>query len=463
MMRIECRHPLGMLLRPFFVSLLLLWTYAFGLSFLAWASENQTGGVVLVSPLKGVVGIALESHLDEVLQAAKETRAKLLVLEIDTPGGLVSSMTEMSQKIADAPLPVVVWVYPSGARAASAGAFLVESAHVAAMAPGTHLGASHPVDLSGGSGGSKEMAVKITNDLAAQMRSLAQERNRNPEACAKMVTDSLSYTTEEALHAKVIDLVAANLNDLLSSVNGRKVLVQGRPETVDLARYEVRRVEMSERLQLLQFISSPDIAYLLLLAGVLAIVFEILSPGGFVMGITGLVCVLLGAYGMRMLPVNWAGIALLGAGVGIMVLDLHLGGMGILTALGIVALLAGGLIVYRAPGGELLDQSFGFLVGSILALAGFFAVALWGIWRSMKRKPASGLEGLVGTEVVTVDELDPEGMVSCQGEYWKATSANGERIEKGQRVRVLKVEGLSLLVEKIGEGEEPEASNEETR
>ena len=285
------------------------------------------------------------------------------MLAIDTPGGLVSSMTAMVNQILTSPVPIVVWVYPYGARAASAGAFIVQAAHVAAMAPGTRIGAAHPVTAGGGDVPSDEMNRKITNDLAAQMRSLAEERGRSAEVAARMVTESLSLTAQEAMSRGVVDVMATELEELLVAINGRKVVVGGRKIVLDLSDYEVEHTEMPMRLKVLHFISRPDIAYLLLMLGIYAIIFEILSPGGFVLGTSGAIMILLGAYGLRMLPLNWAGIILLIAGITVMIIDLLIGGMGVLSAFGGVAIIVGGLIIYRAPGGELLRYSMTFVTG----------------------------------------------------------------------------------------------------
>ncbi|HOA76401.1 MAG TPA: nodulation protein NfeD [Thermosynergistes sp.] len=401
---------------------------------------------VLVSPLDGVVGTVLEVYLAELIERARSEEFDLLVLAIDTPGGLVSSMTAMVNQILTSPVPIVVWVYPYGARAASAGAFIVQAAHVAAMAPGTRIGAAHPVTAGGGDVPSDEMNRKITNDLAAQMRSLAEERGRSAEVAARMVTESLSLTAQEAMSRGVVDVMATELEELLVAINGRKVVVGGRKIVLDLSDYEVEHTEMPMRLKVLHFISRPDIAYLLLMLGIYAIIFEILSPGGFVLGTSGAIMILLGAYGLRMLPLNWAGIILLIAGITVMVIDLLIGGMGVLSAFGGVAIIVGGLIIYRAPGGELLRYSMTFVTGAVVAATGFFLLALWAFLRSLKTRKASGQEGLVGEPATVVQACNPDGMVLCHGEYWKARSADGEPLGVGERVKVVSLSGLVLLV-----------------
>ncbi len=447
--------------RTLFLMLLLL-SFVFSLfsAGLADAAGDPAGALVLRASLEGVIGIAMEDHLAEIFQEAEKAGADVIVLDIDTPGGLASSMRAMYQSILESPVPVVAWVWPSGARAASAGAFIVLSSHVAAMAPGTNIGAAHPVTAGGGDIPDGEMAKKVTNDFAAQIRSLAEQRGRNTKACEMMVTESVSYTAHEALDAGVIDIVASDLETLVEAVSGRTMrLASGDEIRLALDSYEVRRYEMSPRLKVLHFISRPDIAYLLLIAGIYAIIFEVLSPGGFVMGVSGAVLVLLGSYGLRMLPVNIAGVILLVAGIAVMILDLVVGGVGILSLFGAASLVFGSLIIYRAPGGELLNMSYSFLIGAVLVLTAFFLLAAFAVWKSFGRKAVSGSEGMNGLKAVVVSDLSPEGSVNCHGEIWRAVSRTGETISRGQKVRVVKSEGLTLYVvpvkeeNRTGEGE----------
>jgi membrane-bound serine protease (ClpP class) len=425
----------------------LIWVFSILLLLTAgpgWAEEKSN--VVMVVPLEGTVGTVMETYMIDVLRKAEE-EAYMVVFELDTPGGLVSSMTEITKQITQARVPVVMWVYPSGARAASAGAFLVMASHIAAMAPGTRIGAAHPVLASGGDV-DDTMGEKITNDLAAQMRSLAGTRGRNSRVAERMVTESLSLTAEEALKEGVIDCIASDVGSLLAAVDGRAVQLADGETVLDLSGYEILREEMPTRLKILEFISRPDIAYLLLVLGIYAIIFEVLSPGGFVMGTAGAIMVLLGAYGLRMLPLNYAGIILLVAGIVVMVVDLLVGGIGILSAFGALSLIVGSLIIYRAPGGELLRFSMTFLAGAIVVLSAFFAVAAWAVLRAMKRRIVSGQEELVGMTGKVVQDLNPEGTIFCHGEYWKAKSSDGSPIAKDEWVEVESVDGFVLIVRK---------------
>ena len=409
----------------------------------AFAATN-----VIVTPLQGSVGITMEEYMKRVVEEAYQNKAGLVVFTMDTPGGLVTSMRAMTSFLLDAPLPVVMWVAPEGARAASAGAFLLQAAHVAVMAPGTNVGAAHPVVASGKDVPDEEMKRKITNDLAAHMRSLAQVRGRNAEVVEKMVTESLSLTAYEAHKEKVVDFLAADIDELLENLEGWKVDVRGDKRVLSLKSYQIINVEMTPRERMLQLLSDPNVAYLLLTAGIFAIVLEVLSPGGFILGTAGAVMVLMGAYGLRMLPFNWAGLILLLAGIVVIIVDLLVGGIGILSLFGMAALVTGGLILFRAPGGELLSVSKSVIIGMTVAFSLFFIIAVVFIWKSMKRQVYSGQEGLIGYKAEVLEALQPEGLVKCHGELWKARTESGETLPEGTPVRVVRVEGLVLFVEK---------------
>lgn len=410
--------------------------------------------IVAVVPVEGVIGIALEEHLRESVARAGEEGAALMILVMDTPGGLSSSMREIIQLIQGTPFPVAAWVSPQGARAASAGAFLVEASHIAVMAPGTNMGAAHPVVALGGDIPDADMKKKVVSDFAAQMRALAGLRGRDAAAAEKMVTESVSYTAGEAMEAKVIDLVAGDLDDILAWAQGRTFLVGDRALQFSLKGYRVVELGMDSRLRALQVISRPDMAYLLLVAGVFAIILEVLSPGGFVLGVTGGILVLFGAYGLRMIPFNWAGIVFLLAGVAVMVLDLLVGGIGILSVPGAGAIIVGGLILFRAPGGELLNMSYNFMIGAVAVLAAFFLFAAWAVWRSIRSRPVSGRDALVGSRVLAVSDLSPQGSVICHGEIWWAKVSGDGRLASGETGVVESVEGLTLVVRPLAEGEE---------
>ncbi|MDR1731219.1 MAG: nodulation protein NfeD [Synergistaceae bacterium] len=416
------------------------------LSACAGPARAQGSGRVFVAPLNGTVGVQMEQFVTRTIAEAEADNGGLIVFRLDTPGGLVEATRGITQAILASKIPVVMWV-PPGGRAASAGAFMMQAAHIAAMASGTNVGAAHPVVASGGDVPDSDMKKKITNDLMAQMRALTQLRDRNEKIAQDMIEESLSLTAQEALQENVIDIVADDLNSLLTAIRGRTVTVGGRPAKIEFANNLPASVEMTGQERLIQFLSSPDIAYLLLVGGMLAIFYEIITPGGFVLGVTGAIMLLLGSIGLKMLPFNWAGIALVGAGVIVMGIDLLVGGVGILSLLGIAVIVAGGVFLFRAPGGELLHVSVSLLAGMAIALGLCFAVFALIIARSLRAKISTGQQGLIGLDVEVIEDLSPEGMVKCHGELWKARSGRATPLSKGTWAVVVALEGIVLIVD----------------
>lgn len=431
---------------PALLSLLLLLTFA---SPEALSSEPTTKKTtVWFVEMNGIVGVPLEEYVDEAFREIGSENS-LLVFKIDTPGGLVDSMSAIVTKIAESDCPVVVWVAPSGARAASAGAFIVQAAHVAAMAPGTNIGAAHPVTGSG-EDIDGEMDRKITNDLTAKIRAFAEERGRNVEVAESMVSDSVSLTAREALDKNVIDIIASDEDDLLGQLNGRTVKTKKGEVKIDMSNYEVKRFDMSVRLRALELFSRPDIAYIALIAGAFLILLELKSPGGFVMGLSGGLLLLAASYGLRVLPVNLAGLALLAGGVIVIVADLAIGGTGLLAAVGIGAMVFGGLILFRAPGGELLHLSAGFVVGVTLVIGVVFMIILRLIYKALREKPLSGEEAMIGKKVTICDVSGGIPMVMVHGEYWKARSSDAFiPLEVGDEVEIIRVDSLTLYVHSL--------------
>ena len=413
------------------------------------ARSGDAAGRVLLASLSGSVGVQMEQFIERVVRQAEEEGAALAVFELDTPGGLLGATHGIVQTILSSGVPTVLWV-PPGGRAASAGAFMMQAAHVAAMASGTNIGAAHPVVASGKDLPDADMKKKVVNDLEAQMRSLTQLRGRNSDAAQRMVEESLSLTAQEALEENVVDLVADDIGALLEAVSGRVVTVGAGPVRIALEPGTVlERVEMTWQERLIQFLSSPDIAYFLLMGGLLALFYEIVTPGGFVLGTTGAVMLLLGSIGLRMLPFNWAGVALIGAGVIVMGLDLLVGGMGLLSLLGVGVLAAGGLFLFRAPGGELLRVSASLIVGITVALGACFTLFALMVARSLRRKVSTGRQGLIGREATVVEPLvaGAGGMVRCRGELWRARVEAGEdALAEGDTGIVSDLDGIVLVI-----------------
>ncbi|MDR1482077.1 MAG: nodulation protein NfeD [Synergistaceae bacterium] len=404
---------------------------------------------VFIADINGVVGVPMEEHMKNVFDAAGKSENALLVIRIDTPGGLVDSTSNIMSMIADADFPVVVWVAPSGARAASAGAFILQAAHVAVMAPGTNAGAAHPVRVSGSEGGS-EIDRKITNDLAAKMRSFAEERGRDVKAAESMVRESVSLTAREALDRNVIDLMASNEDELLNALDGRLVEVGGKLLNISLDDREISRVEMSPRLRALGIISNPEIAYFALLAGIFLIIIEMRVPGGYLMGSCGVALLLAAAYGLRILPVNLTGLALLAGGVTAIAADLLVGGVGVFAALGIGIALFGGLMLYDAPGGELLRVSSSLIIAVTVMKGVIFLIIVFLASKALRRRPVSGIDGLKGERARILNADGTAKMVFIHGEYWRVEPVESRFVlSPGDEVEVMGVDSMTLRVKPV--------------
>ena len=422
-----------------FISLMVLLLISTSISY---AQTNIT-----LAELHGTVGVQMEEFVKEVIHDSESKHDSLIIFELDTPGGLVEAMRGIVQSILSSRVPVAVWI-PSGGRAASAGAFIVQSAHIAAMSPGTNIGAAHPVSASGDDIKDSEMTRKVMNDLKAQMRSVVQLRGRNEEIAEKMIEESISLTSTEALRQRVIDIIAGDVNSLIKAISGRRIKIGS--EIVNLnfdSEVDVSRAQMSFSERIIQFVSSPEIAYLLLSGGIMAIFFEIITPGGFILGTTGGIMLLLGAIGLKMLPFNWAGLVLIIAGIIVMAIDIIAGTMGVLTLIGLPVFCLGGIFLFRAPGGELLQISLSVIIGIALALGICFALAAYLIIRGIRRKVSTGEQGMKGLSVEVIEGFDDShfGQVMCHGEIWRAKS-EGVSFIKGQKGIVKSVEGMTLIV-----------------
>ena len=405
---------------------------------------------ITLAELKGTVGVQMEEFVREVIANSERNGDSLIIFQLDTPGGLVEAMRGVVQSILASKVPVAVWI-PSGGRAASAGAFIVQSAHIAAMAPGTNIGAAHPVVASGEDIKESDMSKKVMNDLKAQMRSVVQLRNRNQGIAEKMIEESISLTAAEALKNKVIDIVAGDINSLIKAVDGRRVKINSQFVNINFDNeVKVSRAEMSFSEKIIQFVSDPQIAYLLLSAGVAAIFFEVITPGGFILGTVGGVMLILGSIGLKMLPFNWAGIVLILAGIILMTIDLIAGTSGLLTLVGLPVFCLGGVFLFRAPGGELLQISMSFIIGLAVAVGICFALIAFLVLKGFRRKVSTGSQGMLGLEVEIISDLSENsfGQVSCHGEIWRAKSESGV-IFAGSSGIVKAIDGMTLTVNKI--------------
>jgi membrane-bound serine protease (ClpP class) len=402
---------------------------------------------VIVVDYDGIIHPITAEFLDDVLSEADTTGARLVVLNLRTPGGLLESTRTIVSRMIASRTPIAVYVSPSGARAASAGFILTIAADVAAMAPGTHIGAAHPVSASGEAPPDETMSEKAASDTAAYARTIAEARGRNVELAAEAVLKSRAFTDQEALNASppLIDLVATDLNQLLDTLHGRTIRrFDGREVTLDTKDAPRREMEMSRRQRLLSAIAHPQIAYLLLSLGMLGLVVELWNPGAIVPGVVGGICLLLAFFAFQILPVNATGILLIILGLGLLLLEIKVPSFGVLGIGGIVALVAGAvLLTNEVPGVSVSYRTIlpvAVATGGLVLLLGRLAL------RAQRQRPVTGAEGLIGERGHALGDIAPGavGQVNVHGEIWRATSE--QPLAAGARIRVVALDGLTMIV-----------------
>lgn len=425
----------------------------FGLT-LSGPALAQEDHVVEVVELEGVIDPTTANYLQAKLDAAEDDAAEVVVIQLDTPGGLDISMRDMVQRILRSPVPVVVWTGPPGARAASAGVFLVYASHVAAMAPGTNLGAAHPVDLGGELADDRE--TKAVEDAAALLRELATLRGRSVEFADQAVRESRAFGAEQAFEEGVIDLdpdTTGSISALLSTLHGRQVETSAGVRTLATSGPDVtiRFHEPGLLTRILHAITDPTIAYLLLILGFWALVFELSQPGIGVAGAAGVVALVMSFYALAVLPVSLAGLLLVVLGLVFFTIDVFTAGLGVWTAGGTLSLLAGSILLFGgvAPAIEVSPWVIGIVVaGSFL----FFGFAMTVAMRGRKRAALTGSEGMIGLSGEARSDLSPEGQAWVKGAIWRARALDGP-IQSGSRIRVRRIDGLLLIVQEEKEGE----------
>jgi membrane-bound serine protease (ClpP class) len=398
--------------------------------------------------VEGAIGPASADFVRRALARAAKEKAQLVVLEMDTPGGLDTSMREMIKHILASPVPVATYVAPSGARAASAGTFILYASHHAAMAPGTNLGAASPVSIGGGGGtpqkgekkdaGVDTMTKKVTNDAVAYIRSLAQLRGRNADWGEKAVREAVSLPAEEALKLKVIEFVAADVQGLLKQIDKKAKL-----KTADAP---MVTVEVDWRTKILAVITNPSVAYILILLGIYALIFEFTNPGLILPGVVGAICVLLALYSFHLLPVNYAGLALILLGIAFMVAEAFLPAFGSLGIGGLIAFVLGSIILIdtdSVPSGFDIPYT---LIGGVAAASAAFVFLVFGMALRQRRRPVlTGREQMIGALAEALEDFEREGWARVQGESWRVR-ANAP-VRRGERLRVTAIDGLILTVE----------------
>ncbi len=439
---------IGRLRRRAYVMVWLLGLLSLGVG-LVHAQPAQ--GAVHLLEIRGVINPPVASYVDRALREAAERNASLVVIQLDTPGGLDTSMREINQRILASPVPVAVYVAPSGARAASAGLFMLMASHIAAMAPGTNTGAAHPVGL-GGETADPVMTAKVENDAAATIRGLATARGRNAEWAERAVRESVSVTAQEALDLKVIDLVARDLDDLLRQLDEREVTTAAGTETLSVSR--APRVDASMTLveQLIHIISDPNLAFILLSLGSLGLIAEFYNPGALLPGIVGVIALILAFFSLGNLPTNWAGVALLVFAVILFIGELYTEGLGVLGLGALVAFVLAGLLLFL-PFGPVsptlpdLSVSPWVLGGITLTMGAFMLLLMTQVVRARRAPLRSGAEHYIGQTATVQRDLDPRGRVWFEGQTWFAETAERRKVSAGQRVRIVGLDGLTLIVE----------------
>lgn len=419
----------------------------------ALAAPASAGHVNAVT-VAGSINPAVGDYLIKAIRQSEAEGAEALLLQLDTPGGLVSSTKDIIQAILNADVPVIVYVSPHGAWAGSAGAFITLAGHVAAMAPGTSIGAAHPVTIGGGSpgGGDDEekrrdyAAEKAENFMAAFIESIAKQRKRNVEWAVKAVRESVAIAQDEALELGVIDLVASNRGELFAAIEGREVeLADGTVRTLHLEDAQVVELEMSALNRFLDILATPDIAVLLILAGMLGLYVEFTQPGVIVPGVVGGICLVLGFVSLQIIPFSWLGLFLILGGLVLFVLEVFITSYGLLFATGVACILMGGSMLFHMPEVSDLNVSFwSVLVPAVGALAVFAGIVVFIVGRSLGRPQVAGVYELIGMVGRASSALEPEGSVFVRGEYWNVRA--DEAIPAGDRVEVTAVEGLRLRV-----------------
>lgn len=415
------------------------------------SAQSEAGGEILLLEIRGVINPPVANYLKRSLEEADARQAALVVIHLDTPGGLDSSTREMTQAMLASPVPVALYVSPAGARAASAGLFLLTASHVAVMAPSTNTGSAHPVPM-GGAEMDETMAGKIVHDAAANIRGLATTRGRNAEWVEQAVRESVSVTADEALELNVIDVVASDLDHLLEQIQGRSVETVRGTVTLDVVNAPRTPFAMTFAEQLLHVISSPDIAFILLSIGTIGLIAELYNPGAFVPGITGIISLIFAFFALGNLPTNWAGVAFIALAVVLLGAELATDGTGVLGTGATIAFLLGGLLLFRPLGAVsptlpelrvspwVLGASTGVMGGFVLLIIGTLA-------RTRKTPLLTGPEQYAGHSALVYRDLAPHGRVRYDSQLWNAVVRPPQIIPAGEEVTIVDLDGLTLIVQ----------------
>jgi membrane-bound serine protease (ClpP class) len=408
---------------------------------------SQEKAPVFTIEVDAIINPATAKFIVDSIDQATQQGAQCLIIQLDTPGGLMESMRMIVKKELASTIPIIVYVAPGGARAASAGVFVTLAANIAVMAPGTHIGAAHPVTLGGGEGKeSKTMTEKIVNDTVAFIKNIAKARGRNVDWAEKAVVKSVSITDEEAVKLHVVDFISPDVPTLLTQIDGKVVKFNGATRTLQTKGVHPQPIQMSWRDKLLDIISNPTIAYIFLMLGIYGIFFELSSPGAILPGVVGGIFLILAFYALHMLPVNYAGLALIFFGIILFIAEIKVVSHGLLGVGGVISLFLGSMMLFRSPV-EYMRVSLSVIIPAVLVSAAFFIFAVSRAINARLKKPTTGMEGLIGEVGVVSVPISPEGKVSVHGEFWNAIS--DQHLEMGDKAQVIGVANLKLKVKKF--------------
>jgi len=408
---------------------------------------SQENSIVHIFTYDGVINPVAADIIHSAIIQTYEEKGECLIIQLDTPGGLMKSMQVIVKDILSSPVPVVVYISPSGSRAGSAGVYITYAAHVAAMAPGTNIGAAHPVSFEARGDSSDVMMEKVTNDAVASIRSVAEKRGRNAEWAEKSVRESASVPASEALELNVIDVMVADIDSLLEWLDGREYEVLEGKKILHTANPKRIIIEMSWRLKLLNVISDPNIAYILLLIGIYGIFFELYNPGAIFPGVVGGISLILAFYALHTLPVNYAGLLLILFAIILFIAEIKIPSYGMLTVGGVVSLILGSIMLFK-DSLPFLQISWKVIAFATVITTLFFVVAIGLGLRAQRRKPTTGREGLVGELGYAIENfVKGKGQVSVHGDIWEAFSS--EKLKKDDQIKVISIDNLKIIVKKI--------------
>jgi len=403
-------------------------------------------GKVVVISVDGSINPSSAQYINSGIKFARENSAECLIIKLNTPGGLLKSTRIIVTDILDSEIPVAVFVYPGGSQAASAGVFITMAGHIAAMAPGTNIGAAHPVDLQGQQ--DSIMNEKATNDAAAFIRTISEKRSRNAQWAEDAVRKSLSITESEAMKEGVIDLIAISIQDLLEKTDGKEISLASGEKILRTRNAEIINLDMSFRQKILALLSDPNIAYILLMIGIYGIFFELYNPGAIFPGVVGAICLILAFYSLHTLPVNYAGLALIILAIILFIVEIKVTSYGLLTIGGIISLILGSIMLIDVKSTlEVFRISWQVILAIVILTTAFFIFAIsFGI-KAQTRKPTTGIEGMIGETGEAISDMEPTGQIKVHGELWNAESMEGP-VNKGTKVVVTGISNLKLIVRK---------------